>query len=474
MDSARARVVAALFASAVVASLALSLGRVVPFPMRAFLFDYHAFACAGAIARTPGDPYRAEPLRTCEHRAAPFRKDLARLAVPAPLPGYALAPFAILGRLPGWLGGGLWLALSLLGAAVAGRALIRLSRLPPAVVWSALALPMLTSLVLGQLVPFALGALCLAAVALERGRFGLAAGAVWCAMIEPHVALPAVVALAIFVPRARVAVGIGAAAAALLSLALLGLGTNLEYLLHVLPAHAASELANEEQYSLAYLLHRLGAGDGLALGIADVWYVVAIALGLWLAERLVHRGAPRALYVLLPAGVATIGGPFVHIAQLACALPAALVLAGRVAPRARAPALAVVMLAVPWGAFGSLLAGAPLVAVAVAVLVAELLRARPLVAAVAGLGAAAFVVALALHLTPRPDAAAALAAVKGGGLLAEAAWKAYIANGFHANAALFGWAKLPTLVGLGLMLGTALVAALGTPSLQAGRGLGRQ
>lgn len=461
IGSARARIIAVLFALAF--ALSLGLTRVVPFNARTFLFDYRAFACAGAIAGTRDDPYRAEPLRSCEHRRVAFRRDQANLAVPAPLPGYALAPFAVLGRLPNPLGAALWLALSLGGALVAGFALVRLSRLSKTAVWPVLAVPLLAPLILGQLVAVALGALCLCALALERGKYALAAACAWIAMIEPHVALPSCIALALFVPRTRPALAIGAAIALLLSFALLGIGLNIEYLTSVLGAHATSELANEEQYSIAYYLHAIGANDRLAQVLSDAWYVACATLGTIAAHRLALRGAPRALYALLPAALAVIGAPFVHVGQIAFALPAALVLCGRVWPAARAPRLAIAALAIPWGAFGTLVAFAPLVAVAFGTVVAGLFRARPVVATICGLAAAAFIVELALHLSPRPDAAAALSAFRSGTLLAEASWSAYIRNGFHANAALFGWAKLPTYLGLALLLGLTARVALGGP-----------
>src|ERR1700688_3993719 len=115
----------------------LAVTRAVPFPARAFLYDYRAFACAGAIVGTGGDPYRAEPVRTCEHRRGLLagRSDLTLLAVPAPLPGYALAPFALLGRLPDGLGAALWLLVSLLAGGIAAQALIVIARVRARIVW---------------------------------------------------------------------------------------------------------------------------------------------------------------------------------------------------------------------------------------------------------------------------------------------------------------------------------------------------
>jgi len=462
IDPARGTIVAALFALAFALSFAVMAHNSV-LDSRSLLFDYHAFACAGAIAGTGDDPYRAEPLRSCEHRQVDFRRDLANLAVPAPLPGYALAPFAVLGRLPSPLGELLWLGLSLIGALVAGLALTPLSRLPKTTVCAALAIPLFwATIVFGQLVAVALGALCLCALSVERGKYALAGALAWVAMIQPHVALPACIALAIFVPRTRPALGIGAVVAALLSLALLGVGQNIEYFTSVLGAHASSELANDEQYSLAYYLHVMGANDRLALLLSDAVYVLMLALGILAAHRLVQRSAPRALYALLPPAVAVIGAPFVHIQQITFALPAALVLYGRVSPGARVLRPAIAALAIPWGAT-SMLTCLPLVPVAFGTLVADLFRARPIVATAAGLAAAAFIVERAVHYIPGPDATAALAAFGSGRLLAEASWAAYVRNDYHSNVALFMWAKLPTYLGLGLLLWLIARVALGPP-----------
>lgn len=456
----RDRITAALFGVALLLTIGIAATRAVPFPARSLLYDFRAFDCAGLVASTQADPYRAEPLRRCEHAAGSFQAGLAKLAVPAPLPGYALVPFAALGRLPFPLAAAFWIAFSLLGFTAAGFALGRMSHLPGRIVWTTLALSAgFLSLSLGQLVPLALGALCVAALALERGRYVTAAAAAWIAMIEPHVALPALIGLAVFAPRTRIPLGIGLAIALIASIALLGIGTNLEYLRAVLPAHAASEITNEEQYSLAYLLHGLRFPDFAALFVANLAYLFAAGGGVYVAHRIVSRGAPRSLLVLVPAAFAVIGGPFVHVQQMAFVLPAALVLAGSVARGTRALGLALLLLAIPWGTSLQLLSLLPLVALATALLAHDVLRARPLFAAIAGLLAAAFVVVLAMGLVARPDPSAALRAVSDGRLLAEASWNAYMRTSFHSNVALFALAKAPTLAGLALFLAVALRAA---------------
>jgi len=457
----RDRIAAALFGLALVLSIVIGVTRTAQFPARAFLYDFRAFDCAGISVATRADPYRAEPLRRCEHASGGFRRDLVKLAVPAPLPGYALVPFAILGRLPYPLAAAFWTAFSLLGLTAAGFALIRTSRLQGRIVWTALALSAgFLSISLGQLVPLALGALCVAALAVERGRYTTAAVAAWIAMIEPHVALPALIALALFAPRSRVPLGAGLLVAIVASIVVLGFETNLEYLRAVLPAHAASEITNEEQYSLAYLLHGFHFPDAAALIVANLSNVAMAVAGIIVARRIVLRGGQRSLLVLVPAAFAVIGGPFVHVHQMAFVLPAALVAAGGIARGTRALGLALLLLAIPWGTFAQLLPILPFVVLAVALLAHDILRARPAAAALAGLLAAAFVVTLALMLVPRPDASAALNAVAGGKLLAEASWSAYMHSSFHSNVAAFALAKVPTFFGLGLFLTVLLRAAL--------------
>src|SRR5580700_3565277 len=78
---------------------------------QSLLRDFNAFYCAGETIVHRADPYRNEPLGTCERSAG--RPDFlerapAYLAVPAPLPGYALAPFVLLALLPYAAAAGAW------------------------------------------------------------------------------------------------------------------------------------------------------------------------------------------------------------------------------------------------------------------------------------------------------------------------------------------------------------------------------
>ncbi|HMD01690.1 MAG TPA: glycosyltransferase 87 family protein, partial [Candidatus Baltobacteraceae bacterium] len=347
----------------------------------------------------------------------------------------------------------LWLAASALALAASVWALARLSTLRPRIVWAALLLSVgLVSGFLGQLVPFALAALCFAALWIEEGRTWPAACAAAAACVEPHFGLPACLGLAVFFPRARPPLAALALGGALLAFATLGVAENLEYLERVLPAHLASEVANEEQYSLTHALALAGVPAAAALRLGSVAYGAAVVAAILLAAALLRRAAPPSLGVLLPAAFAPLGGAFVHVQQMAFALPAVLVLLGRVAPGDVLLGLALVLLALPLGDFTFLFLIAPAVAAAVFVLLREQLRATlPVACGTAALAVAASA-ALTFSYASRPDAHAAVAAVAGPDELAEATWGALIATSYHSNVVLFSISKLPSYAGLALLV----------------------
>ena len=248
-------------------------------------------------------------------------------------------------------------------------ALTGLCRLRAPVVWAALLLSVgLVSGFLGQLVPFSLLALCLCARALEDERPRLAAVAAAASLIEPHFGFPVCLGLALWMPRARPPLALLAGGAALLSFGLLGFERNLEYVRDVLPAHLASEVTNEEQYSLTHLLSLAGVPDALAIRLGTLSYAVTVALGALLGGRLVRRGAPASLYVLLPAAFAPLAGSFVHLQQMAFVIPALLVLLGTVAPANPWLGSALLLLAIPFGNFTFLFVTLPLALATVLVL----------------------------------------------------------------------------------------------------------
>jgi hypothetical protein len=169
--------------------------------------------------------------------------------------------------------------------------------------------------------------------------------------LEPHLAAPVWLALLLFVPRARVPLAVAGAGLVGLSLAF-GTGLSVEFITSVIPGHARSEAYNfPAQYSLTALLVMLGAPLRAALALGSLSYAVMLALGLALGAHLARRFDDPAFFVVTPLATVLIGGPFVHVHQMAAAVPLGLMLLGRLPRRSAsfaAVAFAVCALAVPW------------------------------------------------------------------------------------------------------------------------------
>jgi hypothetical protein len=445
--SAIARI--ALFVTAL-AGLVFALSRValVAFPrteaMIAEPIDFLAFDCAAKVGVSRADPYLAEPLRSCE-RAAMAESGLVivpDLVVPAPLPPYALAAFAPFARLDFRDASALWFALSLVAAGGTIVQLRRLTNVPLALVAAVvLTADALASIPIGQLVPLVLCALCGAASALRAGRPHVAALLTLPLMLEPHVGLPAALALFIWEPRARRTLALGVVLLGFLSLAG-GAGRNLEYLRVVLPAQARAEgLEFGGQYSLSALLAVIGVAPGLALALGTASYLVMAGCGVAFAGRLAAKLDDRAVLLLLPPAFAVAGGTYVHVHQMAFALPLLLLLLAR-RPRLRALTVAaVIALAIPWETLGEL----------------------------SGIGPA--------HAPPRRvDVAAQLAQVSAGTLPAETAWGVWVRSGERDSRTV--WErfefKLPTWLGLALLISAAVLVAREPNGLRFAPGLLRR
>jgi len=424
--------------------------------------DFRAFYCGGRAVAEHRDPYLAEPLRTCEVNAARAAglSPYARLAVPVPLPGFAFVPFAALSRIPLDVASKLYLLLLVIALVVTVVWLRALSGVTPIGIAAALLLSDgWLSIANGQLVPIALLALCGCALALSRGRFVLASAFALLAAIEPHVALPLWLSLAVAAPKTRVPLAAGALLLAALSLLAIGLPANIEYLLQVLPAHAKSEAGAGSQYSLTAVLVSCGVARDAAIALADGWYALICIFGALVARRLaVVLNAPELLALTAPA-FALFGAPFVHLTQVAVAVPLLLVLIRRAPERRNAFGIALVLLALPWADLAENAAGPMLFAIAaVAAALAVSIwgpRVQPVALALAGaLALGAGEKALSAAYGARSiDATAALAATGGGGAqLAETTWAAFVAVAQAEDRRLYFGSHLPTWLGLGLMI----------------------
>ncbi len=318
--------------------------------------DFTAYACGGSVLASGADPYRAEPLRSCEARAyANAGMRMVRyLTIPAPLPPYALAGFALLARVPFGTAVALW-TLGIVGCGTfVAFAIARLSGSAslaiPLAVFGALVWP---SLDIGQLAPLEIAGVCSTALALRAGSSAGVALGLAVAMVEPHVGLPIAVAILLFGVRMRVvAVGtLGLLGA--LSLAVGGFALNVEYARDVIPAQAHEGLLLLSQYGASALLAWLGVAAPLALALGSASYLVACAAGIWFARGVARRANDTAPLALVPAAFTVIGGPYVHLHNIAVALPLAFYLAARTdgAPRAWLD-VACIFLAIPWAWLG--------------------------------------------------------------------------------------------------------------------------
>jgi hypothetical protein len=315
---------------------------------------------------------------------------------------------------------------------------------------------------LGQVAPIAVAAIALAAYFVARDRPIAATVAVGVATIEPHVALPAALALLAWCPRARVPLVIAGTVIGAMSLAIGGWQLNLEYFRQVLPAHALSELANSRQLSLTSLLHRTGASDAIALRAGEFSYALMLVTSLWIAPIVARRLSSPALIVALPVALTLVGGPFGHVVQVAAALPCAFLLYVKLPAARTALGLAIAALAIPWVQFSSLGAILPIAAACVAaLLVASLVTTRPLVVAFVALGVVGFFEAISALVTQRvPDATRALAAAYDPQALAQTSWTLYVAVVGPWNLGAFDLARLPTWFGLIAVAAVAFRAAL--------------
>lgn len=329
--------------------------------------DFRAFVCGAQALESKHDPYLTEPLRTCEHAdtAAFGLQMFDGLVLPAPLAPYALIAFAPFVAVPFPIASDLWFVLTLAAVGASVVATVRLTRLPLALVAPALiGSDAFVSVALGQIVPFVVLAICLAALAVRAQRFALAGTVIALATVEPHLALPACAALFVFERRARRSLAACALLALAVSLALAGPATCLEYVRDVLPLHALSQIDDLHlQFSLTAVLYAFGAGARASLALGTLSYIAMALAGIRVAGLLARRFEDGAFLVLLPPAFALLGGAFVHLAQMAVAIPAlGLVISyTRARSAARYAAYAgLIALAIPWASLADGPALAPL------------------------------------------------------------------------------------------------------------------
>ncbi|MEA2719386.1 MAG: hypothetical protein QOJ39_1250 [Candidatus Eremiobacteraeota bacterium] len=421
------------------------------------LLDFRVFWCGGRAALDGGNPYLYEPLHACEQRyGTAFLTASPNLVMPFVLAPYEIPVFAALARLPLQLAGQLFVALDLLALA-AGVVLVSASaRVPLALCAAALCMSVgLPSLTLGQLAPLELCALGLTGFVLSRQRDGWAGACAVLTLLQPHVGAFVVVAVAVLVPRARLALALGVAALAAVTAAMTN-AAPASYL-GVLGQHAVAEAHSAAQYSLTYLLAYFGTPAGIAVRLGELSTLVALIAAILLSSGALRRGL-RSAVVYVPAACAVLGGTFLHVTQIALAVPAALLLFRHGANRpARAlGAAGVVLLAIPWPypVMQKQALAAALLVLAVTAWYVFGARLRLVVAVVA----VCWLVLIPIENRPPPAERTAILQPARATELASVSWAAAMEQ-TAAPARRDLLVKLPTWLGLIAVLGAALLTA---------------
>ncbi len=288
--------------------------------------DFKAFYCAGRVVTQRGDPYAAGPMSRCEALRAPRPLFVTKRSevLPAPLPGYVIAAFVPLSLLPFPLACALWLAVLLAAVAAAVALFVRLGAGDVWVLWVALSLTLLSVCIpVGELPPIALFGIALCAwAARSRIPWALALG-VALTFTEPQIGAAVFVAACALGRRYAIPAIAAAVVLGVLSFAVLGLAGNVEYLRVVLPAHLLSELPSVLQYSLSWVLYRIGATPSIAVLGGRICWIVMLGVAFLYARSAFARSRPEVAFLAAPA-FAVVGGPFLHLDHIALAIPAAM------------------------------------------------------------------------------------------------------------------------------------------------------
>jgi hypothetical protein len=422
--------------------------------------DFHAFYCGGVVVNAGRDPYRVEPLRTCEHGGSVHSPPLASgSVVPVPVPEYDLAAFRLFAQLPYQKALMLWEVLLWGFVGITIVAVQRLTAMSPAVITAAfLFSDGFLSSFQGQIVPFSIAGLALAALCASRRRHALAALSLPLVMCEPHIGLGALLALALLAPSSRWGVALCAGLLCLLTYAATGGAWTIEYVHDVLGRHISSEVMHDEQYSLTWLSRLLDAPERIAISLGELSYLITLAAGIAVAACLYRKRQDGVFLVTIPPAFALIGGPYIHISQMAAALPAALHLYARMPTLRRPLGWAILLLAVPWIAFSELQTVLPFLVLGIGLLAWTFIEDRR-IALGTTVGSIALLVAAAAtfhfnipitRITVSPSA------------FSEDAWRLAVNALFSQHTAFFFPLKVPTWCGL-LIIAWAAIKAAVTP-----------
>jgi len=308
--------------------------------------DFSAFYCAGQSVLHRADPYLVEPELSCETRLGVAFE--GKVVLPAPLPAYDFVPFVLLAKFAPRIAALLYAAAMLAAMAIIAYCVKELAGLPLGVAAAIATIGIsYDSVDWGQLAPFAVAAIAVAALLLRRNR-PVSAGVVLClGLMQPQFGLPAVISTWLCVKRSRRPIVISVLVLIAAALAAVGIRGLAEYP-KVLALQSQAEVYWVSQYSLTWLVHALGGGVRTALAAGSASYIVLVVASLLAVYRYRRQAIATSAVVFLPATAAVLGGSFIHDYQIKVALAAAVVIFARM-PLGLAPAIAIGLLYMPFG-----------------------------------------------------------------------------------------------------------------------------
>jgi len=301
--------------------------------------DFSAYYCAGSVARDRADPYAMQPMELC-HPAA---------SNPAPLPGFAIAFFSAISFAPYRAAALGWDVLLLFAVLITVWATWRASGFPIlAVAAAVIGTDLVAGLTFGQISVLTACGVALTTYFLHRD-WQIAAGfASLLTLLQPQIGVPVAMALLFWTARARGVTFALLVIAGFVSYAHLGASENLEYLQRAIPVHAAAEVPLRFQFSLTWLAYFFGLDEARALQAGVIQYALTALFGVLLAPVVARRFQTAGVLAALPATAAVLGGPSVHLSDLASALPFAAIVAASPGVAGGLGRTAIVLLSAPW------------------------------------------------------------------------------------------------------------------------------
>ena len=288
-----------------------------------------------------------EPLRGCQ-RSSGAVLDPGEVE-PAPLPGYALAPFALLSHLSFSRAAAVLSISAAAATLLAALLLAQLTELPAGLILLLFMPLALLNIAYSELPVFSMAALVVVGWALRTQRWWLAGIAAAATLLQPQVAAPVILSLFVLAPRTRIPLICSLLALCAISIAAIGYANNVEYFRYALPAQALSELVAADQYSVSHHLYVSGLPAKVAIVLAEAWTAIMAIAGLIAAYYAGKRFAAPEMTAFLPAAAVMLGGLYLHDVQFIAAIPAALVTFVHVEPKRRAISwVALMVLAIVW------------------------------------------------------------------------------------------------------------------------------